>query len=179
MTCSPKPETVGPRAHYMDANQKAQTDGPTNPKPLIYNTLFSSTLFPSMATDHEAPSKPQGSSAPRWDSRRKRSFPRRKRLPVIRLGGGPAAAKQRRGPSLVRLMRRIKLRWLKLRYFFTLKKLKQYYRSMVKDFVEAGATLETFQQRILMETSFAVPVLGVSFSTYPSAAGGAGAGRLW
>lgn len=133
----------------------------------------------SMAMDHGARSNPPLSPSPRWDIRRKRSFPRRRKLPVIRLGGGHVVAKRRRGPPLMRVMKRIKLRWLKLRYFFTLKKLKEYYRGIVKDFVEAGATLESFQQRILMETSFAVPVLGVSFSTYPSVTSTAGAARPW
>jgi linoleate 9S-lipoxygenase len=68
------------------------------------------------------------------------------------------------------MFRKIRLRWLKLKYMCMLKKLKESYKNMVKDLVEAGATLETFQQRIFMETSFAIP-LGVSLSSYPSLPG--------
>ena len=51
-----------------------------------------------------------------------------------------------------------------------LRKLKMYYKSLIKDLIEANASVESYQQRVLMETSFAVPVVGVSFCSYPSAA---------
>ncbi|XP_062157244.1 uncharacterized protein LOC133864832 [Alnus glutinosa] len=89
---------------------------------------------------------------------------RRRKLPTVRLGG----KKPRRALTLVRIFRRIKLRWLKLHYMSTLRKLKEYYRNLVKDLVDAGATLETFHQRVLMEASLTVPVMGVSFNNYPS-----------
>ncbi|XP_059641342.1 uncharacterized protein LOC132283416 [Cornus florida] len=89
---------------------------------------------------------------------------RRRRLPMVRLGG----KKRRRGFFLVRLFRRVRVRWLKLKYSCMLKKLKEYYHSVVKDIMEAGGTIEAFHQRILLETSFAVPVLGISFSNFPN-----------
>nr|XP_033517406.1 uncharacterized protein LOC117281673 [Nicotiana tomentosiformis] len=91
----------------------------------------------------------------RW--RQKISF-RRKRLPMVRLGG---EKKPRRGFILVKLFRRVKLKYI-------LKKLKQYYRSLVKDIVEGGGALDSFQQRLILETSFAVPVMGLSFNTFAS-----------
>lgn len=91
---------------------------------------------------------------------------RRRKLPMARLGG----KKPPRAVILVRMFRKIRLRWLKLKYLCMLKKLKESYKNMVKDLVEAGATLETFQQRIFMETTFAIP-LGVSLSSYPSLPG--------
>ncbi|XP_059459121.1 uncharacterized protein LOC132188625 [Corylus avellana] len=92
---------------------------------------------------------------------------RRRKLPTVRLGG----KKPRRAFILARVFRRIRLRWLKLQYTCMLKKLREYYRNLVKDIVDAGATLETFHQRVLMEASLAVPVMGVSFNNYPSVSG--------
>ncbi|KAK3220289.1 hypothetical protein Dsin_014259 [Dipteronia sinensis] len=99
----------------------------------------------------------------------RRVFIRRRKLPVVRLGG--TRKKPRRGVFLVRMFRKVRLRWLRLHYTCMIKKLKEYYLQMVKDIKEAGASLETFQQRILMEASFAVPVMGLSLSSFPSVAG--------
>ncbi|GAY38433.1 hypothetical protein CUMW_036670 [Citrus unshiu] len=79
---------------------------------------------------------------------------RRRKPPVIRLGG----KKPRRGIFLVRILRRIRLRCLKLHYACMLRKLKKYYTQLVKDIRDASATLESFQQRLFMETTFGVPV---------------------
>ncbi|CAN0877699.1 hypothetical protein LINGRAHAP2_LOCUS12041 [Linum grandiflorum] len=65
------------------------------------------------------------------------------------------------------MLRRVRLRWLKLQFF---KRLKEYYKGLVKDIIDAGATMEAYQQRMLMETSLAVP-MGVSFSGFRAAAG--------
>ncbi|CAN1169133.1 hypothetical protein LINPERPRIM_LOCUS19620 [Linum perenne] len=94
---------------------------------------------------------------------------RRRKLPIVRLGGGgsSAASGRRRGFSLARMLSRVRLRWLKLRYSNFFKKLKVYYRGLVKDIIDAGATIEAYQQRLLMETSLAVP-MGVSFSAFPA-----------
>ncbi|KAL2933028.1 Transposable element Tc1 transposase [Bienertia sinuspersici] len=98
-----------------------------------------------------------------WPSRPKIRLRRRgRRLPTAQLGG----KKPRRGFFLARLFRRIRVRWQKLHYSCMLKKLKQYYRSLIKDLIEANASVEAYQQRALMETSFAVPVVGVSLSSY-------------
>ncbi|XP_052176114.1 uncharacterized protein LOC127790584 [Diospyros lotus] len=83
---------------------------------------------------------------------------RRRKRPYVRLGG----RKPRRGIWVARLFRRVRLRWLKQR----LRKLKQYYRSLVRDIVEGSASMESVQQRILMETSFAIPVMGISFNSF-------------
>ncbi|OVA03789.1 hypothetical protein BVC80_1271g10 [Macleaya cordata] len=99
-----------------------------------------------------------------WSSRRKILLKKRRKIPSVRLGG----KKQRRGFYLVKLFRKIKLRWLKLQYSCMLKKLKSFYYSVVKDLIEAGAALETVQQRIMMETYFSVPVMGVSIASIPS-----------
>ncbi|KAL2493319.1 hypothetical protein Adt_28947 [Abeliophyllum distichum] len=99
----------------------------------------------------------------RWPSRRKISF-RRRRLPTIRLGG----KKPRGGFLLMRVFRRAKMRWLKLKQTRMLKKLKEYYRSLMNDIVVGSCTIESFQQRLLLETSFAIPVMGLSFNSYPN-----------
>ncbi|GAA0171481.1 hypothetical protein LIER_25501 [Lithospermum erythrorhizon] len=90
----------------------------------------------------------------------------RRRLPIVRLGGG-GEAKQRRGLILVKTMlRRLKLKWLKLKYITMMKKLKEYYHGLIKDIIQGAGTLDAFQQRLLLETSFAVPVMGVSFNSF-------------
>ncbi|GLT69360.1 hypothetical protein SLA2020_415180 [Shorea laevis] len=116
-----------------------------------------------MAPDHE-PNPTKTHLLPAVRGRTRLQIPlRRRKQPVVRLGG----KKPRRVLTLARIFRRMRLRWLKLQYKCMLKKLKEYYRNLVKDLVDAGATLETFHQRVLMEASLAVPVMGVSFNNYP------------
>lgn len=67
----------------------------------------------------------------------------------------------------------MRLKWLRLQYKRILKNLKEYYKNMVKDMVEASATIEAYQQRLFMESSFAVPA-GVAFSAYPHSFGSNG-----
>ncbi|MFS7974584.1 hypothetical protein Hanom_Chr09g00870451 [Helianthus anomalus] len=88
-----------------------------------------------------------------WPLRRKK-----KKLPTVRLGG--------KRQLLVKIFRRIRIRWMKMKKACTLKKLKEYYYSVLKDVIEAGGTFETYQQRLMLESSFAVPVMGLSFNTY-------------
>ncbi|XP_074289989.1 uncharacterized protein LOC141616710 [Silene latifolia] len=89
---------------------------------------------------------------------------RGQRLPIVRLGGGGDRKKsRRRGFFLTKLFRRARLKWLRLSMF---KKLKQYYKSLIKDIMEASASVEAYQQRMVMESSLAVPGLGVSFSNF-------------
>lgn len=90
---------------------------------------------------------------------------RRHKMPTIYLDG----KKPKR--VLKAWFKGIKLRWVKLKYMCMLRKLKEYYKSLVKDFIEAGDNLETIQQRLLLEALFAVPVMGTSFSRFPVAAG--------
>ncbi|CAN4098544.1 unnamed protein product [Withania somnifera] len=96
----------------------------------------------------------------RW-GRRKISL-RKKRLPTVRLGG------LKRGFTIAKLFKRVKLQWLKLQYMCLLKKLREYYQCAVKDMMENGGAVDAFQQRLLLETSFAVPVMGLSFNTFPN-----------
>ncbi|KAL3824503.1 hypothetical protein ACJIZ3_020532 [Penstemon smallii] len=95
----------------------------------------------------------------RWNLRRGR-----RRLPSVRLGG----KKPRRGFFLVRLCRRAKLKWLRVKYLCMIKKLKKYYDSFLEDMIEGSRSIESFQQRMLLETSFAIPVMGLGFNSYPS-----------
>ena len=45
----------------------------------------------------------------------------------------------------------------------------KYYKNLIKDIVEAGATVEALQQRMLMESTFTGPAMSVFFSSFPSA----------
>ncbi|KAG5572975.1 hypothetical protein H5410_062741 [Solanum commersonii] len=83
----------------------------------------------------------------RWQSR-KISLRGKKR--TVWLSG---EKKPRRGLILVNLYRRVKLKCV-------LKKMKHYYKSLVKEIMEGGSTLGSIQQRFILETSYAVPVLG-------------------
>ena len=126
---------------------------------LLYFYILLFPLFHvSMAEDHEL----------LYPNRRvaSRGIPlRRRKLPMVRLGG----KRPRRVVVLIGMLRRIRLkRWLKLHYLSMLRKLKENYRNLVKDLGEARASLETFQQRVFIESSFALPVMGVSFNGYPS-----------
>ncbi|KAF3948182.1 hypothetical protein CMV_025788 [Castanea mollissima] len=120
-----------------------------------------------MAQDHEPlnPNPSQTHLNPIWRFRPRARIPlRRRKLPTVRLGGNK---KPRRVLNLAKIFRRMRLRWLKLRYRIMLKKLKEYYKNMIKDMKEASATLEIFHHRVLLEASLAVPVMGVSFNSYP------------
>ncbi|KAE8659579.1 Subtilase family protein [Hibiscus syriacus] len=109
-------------------------------------------------------------TASRCQTRRGIFFIRRNRnkLPTVRLGGGK---KPRPGLFVVRFLKKTKLRWLKLQYTCMLRKMKKYYRDLIKDIIEAGSTVEALQQRMFMESTFAVPVMSVSVASYPYATG--------
>lgn len=95
----------------------------------------------------------------RWPIHRRLSF-RRRRLPLIRLGGGK---KPRQGSFLARLFKKsVKMRSLKHKCSCILKKLKNYCRSLVKEVIETGGS---FQQRMLLDSAFALPVMGLSFTS--------------
>ncbi|EOA38681.1 hypothetical protein CARUB_v10010653mg [Capsella rubella] len=101
----------------------------------------------------------------RWSKSRRKIHIRRRKSQVVRLGGKNNAL-SRGGFSLKKMVRRMKLRWLKLHYVRLLKKIKGFYRNLVKEFVDAGAELEAIQQRMAVEAAaFAVPGLGLSFSS--------------
>ena len=125
-----------------------------------------------MAVDHQTTPKPPPQT--HLDTKfqchtRRRTFflRRRNKLPTVRLGG----KKPRRGLFIVRVLKKMRLRWLKLQYTCMLRKLRKYYRNLIEDVVEAGVAVEALQQRMFMESTFAVPVMGVSFSTFPSSTG--------
>jgi hypothetical protein len=58
-----------------------------------------------------------------------------------------------------------------------LKKLKECYRNFINDLSASGATIEAYQQRLLMETSFAVPGMGITFSNFLSVQAGSNPSR--
>ncbi|KAH7857548.1 hypothetical protein Vadar_013881 [Vaccinium darrowii] len=93
---------------------------------------------------------------------------RRRKLPSVRLGGKKS---RRRGLFIVRLFRRARVRWQKIKYMCTLKKLKHYYRCLIREIIEASAAMELVQQRVLLDPSFAIPVLGISYNSFPHAYG--------
>ncbi|KAI3863565.1 hypothetical protein MKW92_002484 [Papaver armeniacum] len=102
---------------------------------------------------------PCKSSNFRW-SMRKKPLGRRRKIPTVRLGGD--SKKPRRGLMIVKLLRRIRLKWLKLQYSCMLKKLKDTYYAVLEDLIEAGSTFESIQQRIMNESYFsAVPIMAV------------------
>ncbi|PWA98484.1 hypothetical protein CTI12_AA017560 [Artemisia annua] len=88
---------------------------------------------------------------------------RKKRLPQVRLGG----QRQQGGRSvMVKMIRRIRFRWTNLKKIWALKKLKEYYLCILKDLTENDRSIEKHQQMLLMETSFAIPVMGMSFNSF-------------
>lgn len=87
---------------------------------------------------------------------------RRQRGPSIRLGG----PRQRK---ITRYLKALKIRWLRLKQAFLLKKLKQYYKKLIKELIDSAAGADAFQRRLANEASFAVPVMGLGFtSSYSS-----------
>ncbi|KFK38759.1 hypothetical protein AALP_AA3G157000 [Arabis alpina] len=102
------------------------------------------------------------STAFRWPSTRRMVYLRRRKPQVVRLGG--KNSKPRGRFSLKRMVRRMRLKWLRLYYVRLVKMINGYYRNIVKEFADAGAA--TIQQRMTVETAaFAAPGLGLSF--YP------------
>ncbi|CAA7024632.1 unnamed protein product [Microthlaspi erraticum] len=101
-------------------------------------------------------------SAFRWPSSRRKVYLRRRKPQVVRLGG--KNSKPRGRFTLKRMVTRMRLKWLRLYYVRLVKKIQGYYRDLVKEFADAGAT--TIQQRMTVETAaFAAPGLGLSI--YP------------
>ncbi|KAF4368916.1 hypothetical protein F8388_021528 [Cannabis sativa] len=98
---------------------------------------------------------------------------RRKKLPRVRLGG----KRPRRVAVLIEKLRKIRLRWLKIHYKSILKKLKETYKNMIKDLAEAGGSLDTYQRRVFLESSFALPIMGVSTSSFSTCVSPLGSNR--
>ncbi|XP_034696145.1 uncharacterized protein LOC117922208 [Vitis riparia] len=109
-----------------------------------------------MPSDPEPPSK-TGSITCRRIRLRLR-LRRRRKLPIVRLGGDADATPQQ-GEELVSMTQKMKV------------KLKDYYHTVVKEFVEAGGSVNSLQQKIMMESSFTVPIKGVAVCSFPSVSG--------
>ncbi|KAK1414227.1 hypothetical protein QVD17_29969 [Tagetes erecta] len=91
-----------------------------------------------------------------------------KKLPTVRLGGQKQSGSGS-GSAMVRMIKRINMRWMKLKKARVLKKLKEYYLCVLKDLTENDRSFEKshhHQQLLLMETSFAVPVMGIPINSF-------------
>ncbi|GAB2220035.1 hypothetical protein Drorol1_Dr00007677 [Drosera rotundifolia] len=103
----------------------------------------------------------------RWPiSRHGISLRRRRKIPRERLG-------DKKKPFLVRVFRSLRFRSLRLRrlrlqYSCLFKKLKEHYGNVIREMIEASASLEVMQQRVSMEMTMTVPVMGIAFSGYPA-----------
>ncbi|XP_049393238.1 uncharacterized protein LOC125857670 [Solanum stenotomum] len=89
-------------------------------------------------------------------SRRKMSF-RRKKLPVVE-------KKHRQKVSSVKIFRRDGLKGEKLQYL-SMKKIKECYWLAVNDILEGHQATDPFEGRF---TSFAIPMMGLSFPSFPN-----------
>ncbi|KAK7255738.1 hypothetical protein RIF29_29157 [Crotalaria pallida] len=99
---------------------------------------------------------------PPWQPHRGVHLPRRRKVQAVRLGG----KKPRRGmvKRFVRIVRRMRMKWLKLQYVRMLKRLKEHYRNMLKEVVETGKTIETL---MFMESTNVIPG-SITISSCPS-----------
>ncbi|XP_047310603.1 uncharacterized protein LOC124914153 [Impatiens glandulifera] len=97
--------------------------------------------------------------------------PRRRRvMPTVRLGDGKPSRGGRRLLLIIRVVRRARVRWEKLKKSSVLKKLKELYRSLIRDVLDSGATIDAFHHRLLLETSFtALPLMPITFNSFPVA----------
>ncbi|CAH1425423.1 unnamed protein product [Lactuca virosa] len=95
---------------------------------------------------------------------------RKKKLPTVRLGGGQSQSQLQGGGSgslMAGMIRRIRVRWMKLKKACALKKLKEYYLCVLKELTENdNGSFEKRQQLLLMESSFGIPVMGITFNAY-------------
>ncbi|KAL6585205.1 hypothetical protein OROMI_004494 [Orobanche minor] len=115
---------------------------------------------PTIPLINQKPIRHRSATTFRWNLHRRR----RQRLPIARLGG----ENPRCGSFSARLCKKVKLKWVRVKYLTMLRKLKKYYDSFVKDLMDGGRAIESFQQRMLLETSFAIPVMGITLNAYPS-----------
>ncbi|KAD2394023.1 hypothetical protein R6Q59_013026 [Mikania micrantha] len=115
-------------------------------------------------TTGQLPTKPTTTLRCESNHRRLWRLRAKKKLPTVRLGGQKQG--ERSGSTMMKLIRRIRIRWLKLKKARVLKKLKEYYLCVLKDLTENDRSLEKHQQLLLMETSFAVPVMGIPINSF-------------
>ncbi|CAH8306268.1 unnamed protein product [Eruca vesicaria subsp. sativa] len=100
-----------------------------------------------------------------WSRSRRKIHIRRRKSQVVRLGGKNNVVPHG-GFSFKKMVRKMKLRWLRLHYVKLVKKINGFYRNLVKEFADAGADLEALQKRMAVEgASFAVPGFGLSFAS--------------
>ncbi|CAI9105070.1 OLC1v1003919C1 [Oldenlandia corymbosa var. corymbosa] len=85
------------------------------------------------------------------------AFRRRNKLPTVKLGGG---SRRRRGFFLKRV---IEMRSLKLKLSGMMKKMKSFCRSLGKDLFEVQGTMDAFQEAVILETAFAIPIMSLTF----------------
>ncbi|XP_076887009.1 uncharacterized protein LOC143537017 [Bidens hawaiensis] len=144
-------------------NNTCYVNQSTRTMPSISTTTTTTTTTPSITTIQLAKNPP---TTLRCATRRKlwRLGRKKSRLPTVRLGGQRQS--QGSGSAMVRLFRRIRIRWLRLKKARVLKKLKEYYVCVLKDITERDKMLENNQQLLLMESSFAVPVMGIQFNSF-------------
>lgn len=90
---------------------------------------------------------------------------RRKKFPVVQAEAG--GKKHGRKFSPVKIFRRDRLKGKKLQCI-SLKKIKECYWLAVNDILEGHQAIHTFQQQLVVNTSFAIPVMGLSFTTFPN-----------
>ncbi|WMV22513.1 hypothetical protein MTR67_015898 [Solanum verrucosum] len=90
---------------------------------------------------------------------------RRKKLPVVEVEAG--GKKHRQKVSPVKIFRRDGLKGKKLQYL-SMKKIKECYWLAVNDILEGHQATDTFEGRFIVDTSFAIPMMGLSFPSFPN-----------
>ncbi|KAK9101550.1 hypothetical protein Scep_024980 [Stephania cephalantha] len=91
----------------------------------------------------------------------------RRRITSVRLGGNKHRSTTHKGwaelagaSMKVMYKRYVNIRWLKLQYWIMLKRLKEYYYSVIRDLIDAGATMSTIMNTITTENYRGVPMVG-------------------
>ncbi|KAK6796040.1 hypothetical protein RDI58_009495 [Solanum bulbocastanum] len=75
--------------------------------------------------------------------------------------------KQRRKFSPVKIFRRDGLKGKKLQYL-SMKKIKDCYWLAVNDILKGHGASDTFERRFVVDTSFAIPMMTLTFATFPN-----------
>ncbi|KAK6796045.1 hypothetical protein RDI58_009500 [Solanum bulbocastanum] len=96
-------------------------------------------------------------------ARRNMSF-RRKKLPVVQVEAG--GKKHRQKVSPVKIFRRDGLKGKKLQHL-SMKKIKDCYWLAVNDILKGHGASDTFERQFVVDTSFAIPMVTLSFATFP------------
>uniref|UniRef100_M0ZZ53 Uncharacterized protein n=1 Tax=Solanum tuberosum TaxID=4113 RepID=M0ZZ53_SOLTU len=83
---------------------------------------------------------------------------KKKALPSARLGGGRGEKKIHQVFMAAKFIGRVKVKCM-------VEKVKKYSESLVKEIKEGGKTLESIQQRFIMQTSLSVPLMAPTFNS--------------